>query len=472
MKHIIPYFTGIDEKSGTLAGNAAAARTALNISTDHGRLASSAGYRAFVDAPAPGQVTRLYVHSDEVQEYLVVGTKTCVLAFRGGAWSPIYENASSGDWGFLSYKKEDDDVLLFGNGSDPVQIWDGAALSSMALPGCPAACKFFALHGERVWMCGDGANPDRVYYSRLLDPEDWSGDIEIPERGGGFVEIPTFDGGIITSLYSVGGDLCLLKTTTALLLYGTSPQNYQITEMSGKLGTIAGRTAVVSGQSSYFVAAHGIGVQSGSTLSLLDDRRLPRLFDPTYCEECDPCAEGLSPHFGACAMGALHRERVLFALPTGQNMQNNVLLEYDLTRDVYMMHDGLCVVDMALTGLMREKLLLLTGEGRILIWGEGRGAPAVWVTPWLDFGSHDEKSMLGFALYGSIRHAGRAGGVRVTVYSDRGKKERILEDADAEQRLYKRRFTLSGRRFRVRIEALPGTVFSFTGGLEIETRSL
>lgn len=78
---------------------------------------------------------------------------------------------------------------------------------------------------------------------------------------------------MITNLYSVGGDLCILKSTTALLLYGTSPENYQVTRMSGELGTIAGRTAAVYGQTGYFVTAHGIGVQSGTTIVLLDDRQ-------------------------------------------------------------------------------------------------------------------------------------------------------------------------------------------------------
>ena len=35
-----------------------------------------------------------------------------------------------------------------------------------------------------------------------------------------------------------GGDLCILKSTTAMLLYGTSPDIYQVTRMSGEMGTI------------------------------------------------------------------------------------------------------------------------------------------------------------------------------------------------------------------------------------------
>ncbi len=42
-RYVIPYFEGEDERLGELAGNAAAARVARNVTTDHGRLASAAG---------------------------------------------------------------------------------------------------------------------------------------------------------------------------------------------------------------------------------------------------------------------------------------------------------------------------------------------------------------------------------------------------------------------------------------------
>ena len=84
---------------------------------------------------------------------------------------------------------------------------------------------------------------------------------------------------------------------------------------------VAGRTAAVYGQTGYFVTAHGIGVQSGTSIVLLDDRKLPRLFDAAYCEE-ENCQEGLSPHFGACARGICFRERLFFALPLAQEEQN------------------------------------------------------------------------------------------------------------------------------------------------------
>ena len=220
------------------------------------------------------------------------------------------------------------------------------------------------------------------------------------------------------------------------------------------------------------MTAHGIGVQSGTTISLLDDRKLPRLFDGDYCEEPD-CGEGLSPHFGACAAGICFRERLWFALPLGQERKNSVVLEYDLARETYMLHDFGGAVDFARAGQMREKLLVLGADGVVRALGGGAPAPGQWRTPWLDFGSSEEKVARGIALYGRIESEGDAACVAVTVESDRGKKVRRLCTRDAvgaeKNRYFRRGFRLGGRRFRIDICAEAGTRFCFTGGMELLT---
>ena len=60
-RYVIPYFEGVNESAGELAGNAAAARLARNVTTDDGRLASAAGASPYIEAPAPGGAQSLYV---------------------------------------------------------------------------------------------------------------------------------------------------------------------------------------------------------------------------------------------------------------------------------------------------------------------------------------------------------------------------------------------------------------------------
>ncbi len=473
MIQTIPYFSGVDERSGVLAGDPSAALVARNVVTDYGRLASAQSMARVTLENPPGIPTALYVFSDrvgsETREYIIVGTTNAVYAWKQDRWQRLFSGASGGDWGFLTYQDGDDTLLLFGNGLDNVQMWNGETPLSVDLPGAPGKGRFFALHYERVWMCGDFETPDRLYYSRAMDVTDWSADLELPERGGGLVELPTFDGGRVTGLYRVGNDLCILKSTTALLLYGTSPDNYQVVEMSGSLGTIAGRSAAVAGLCGYFLTTHGIGVQTGTTLALLDDRKLPRLFEPNYSDD----HEGLAAAFGSCARGIYHNERLFFVLPTGMEEKNNLLLEYDLARQTYMQHTPGCIVAMARAGEMREKLYLLNDEGAVLEWNAGPypDRKAYWCTPWLDFGTTQFKTIEGFSLYGRIFSADKTPYVRVTVQSDKERRIRILRPRRGGDELHRYRFRVHGRRFQIAIEALEGTGFCFTGGLELEVET-
>jgi len=471
-KYRIPYLEGMDETLGVVAGNAAAARIARNVSTDHGRLCSAAGLGTYISTAVPnnlGNVESVYVFcemdEDDRTEYVIVGTSTKVLVWKNSQWKTLF-TGTAGGWGFLSYKTEDDTVLIFGNGVDNVQVWDGESNASTALTGAPAKGKYFALHYERVWMCGDSENPDRLYYSRMLNPNNWTGDATTPEIGGGFVDLPTFDGGVITNLYSVGGDLCILKSTTALLLYGTSPENYQVTEMNGGLGTIAGRTAAVFGQTGYFLTAQGIGVQSGTSIALLDDRKLPRLFDASFAEDT---GEGLSASFGGCACGICFGQRLWFSLPQGTATANTAVLEYDLMRETYVLHDDRKVLCFAKSGQMKEKLLALCDDRKVRVYGEGTSSGAQWTTPYFDFGTNDEKTLCAIELYGEMHREGGLPCVLVTVTSDRGTKTRRLTARNGEETLFKRKFRLGGRRFKVDISAETGTSFCFTGGIGLET---
>lgn len=484
MKHSVAYFTGMDERGGELAGDASAALLALNTSTDHGVLASAHGCTA-VTAPLPpenGIPTRLYLFSDRVggqtTEHIIAGTASGVYAYNAasGTWQALFTGAQGGDWGFLTYQHNEETLLLFGNGADAVRLWDGASAQSTVLEGAPAKGRFFALHYERVWMCGDPTQPDRVYYSRAMDLTNWTADVELPDRGGGFVELPTFDGGEVTNLYKVGSDLCVLKSTTALLLYGASPASYQVMEMTGGVGTQAGRTAAVAGLSGYFLTPQGIGVQSGTALSLWDDRKLPRLFEPAYTADGSEPPGHLHADYAQCACGAACGERLFFALPAGDcgtPPSNNYLLDCDLTRQTYTLHTGLSVVSMAKAGATRGKLYLLLRDGRVVCWGADAAqgnAPAVWVTPWLDFGTNRRKTLTGFALYGKMTSVEGVRGacVRVTAECENGHKSRLLTPRRGGDELHAYHFRLPGRRFRFRIEALRQTMFCFSGGLEVE----
>lgn len=69
--------------------------------------------------------------------YIIVGTKQGVYAYKDNQWRCLFSGASGGDWGFLTYQDDDDTLLIFGNGLDPVQLWNGETPLDSALPARP-----------------------------------------------------------------------------------------------------------------------------------------------------------------------------------------------------------------------------------------------------------------------------------------------------------------------------------------------
>lgn len=44
---------------------------------------------------------------------------------RTTSGAACFPGRPAGDWGFLTYQDDDDTLLIFGNGLDPVQLWNG-----------------------------------------------------------------------------------------------------------------------------------------------------------------------------------------------------------------------------------------------------------------------------------------------------------------------------------------------------------
>ena len=98
-----------------------------------------------------------------------------------------------------------EDVLIMANDhvSDVPKSWDGSTAQNLA--GSPPNFAFAVAHQNRAWASGVEANSSRLYYSALLDPEDWIG------AGSGSIDIDPRDGDRITGLASHRNELWIFK---------------------------------------------------------------------------------------------------------------------------------------------------------------------------------------------------------------------------------------------------------------------
>ena len=489
----IPYVVGVNESSGDVNVNAYYSPYAQNVHTTYGVLESARGYREFIPKPLPDRPTRIYLFNDvntiegTRTRHIVVTTERKVLVWDEKAedWKELYGTALNGEWGFITYQKNDDVILIMGNGADNVKMWDGVSDKLTDLEGIPCKGRFFALHYERLWTGGDPAFPNSVFYSRQFNPNDWTGDIESPAAGGGQVDLPSFEsGGFVTGIYTTANEVVIMKESTAIRIFGTSPSSYTAYEVSGGIGTKAERAIVQLGGANYFPTRHGLGVQSGSSATLLGDRSMPRLFDGMYYKGQD-IRVNLAYQTKAC--GTRYDEKLWFALPIGESSENNAVIEYDPNRESMMLHRGLNVIDFALCDQEDNYVVFVgqnpRGEYKVYAYGDSVGydgvpQTSVWESPWQDFGDKGRKKIVReVRLFGDILKVDEndetSGSVVVTVETDRGRFSRELSAFPFRESPQRFRFglRLAGERFRVVVQSGENGRFRFSGGVELEVEA-
>lgn len=489
----IPYVAGINEAGGDVNINSTFAPYAQNIHTTYGILESARGYREFIAAPLPDKPTRIYLFTDldtatgERTRHIMVTTQDKVLVWdeATAAWKTLFSGAQSGDWGFVTYQTADDVIVILGNAADNVKYWDGKADTLTDLPGVPCKGRFFTVHYERVWMGGDPALPNSVFYSRQFDPTDWTGDVDNPAAGGGEVQFPSFEsGGFITGITTTNNEVVIMKESTVIRVYGTSPSSYTAYEIVGGIGTRAERALVDYGGVKYFLTRHGLGAQSGSAVSLLGDRSMPRLFDGMYYEGAH---ERLNLAYQQTACGTRYDEKLWFAVPLGDSEENNAVIEYDPNRETMMLHRGLSVTDYALCNQEDNYVLFVgknaAGEYKVYAYGDadgydGQAQECLWTSPWQDFGDKGRRKIVRqVRLFGTMETVNTdlpaGGSVPVRVETDRGSFERILAASPSATDAKSWRFglRLAGERFRIIIRSGENTRFRFTGGVEMEVEA-
>ena len=182
-KYEIPLFLGFNQakKSNSLLSGDTI--NAQNMVIDDGNLQVSPGYTKYVNASLPAGIKTLmsffrnnsgYAMFTSVTKFLIAATDDNIYQYVNNAWVVIKTDIQSGRYEFLNYQTGTDDLIICGNGVDDPLKWDGNLAFFIALTGNPPRFRSCCLNYERIWATGESANPDRVYYSNTLDPEDWS----------------------------------------------------------------------------------------------------------------------------------------------------------------------------------------------------------------------------------------------------------------------------------------------------------
>lgn len=155
----------------------------------------------------------------------------------------------------VHYPSTFNDLLII-PGSPPVS-WDQTTYQNLA--GTPPSFGFSTQHNGRQWAAGVSANPSRLYYSVLGNPEDWVG------SGSGSIDIDPGDGDAIVALLSWKRELWVFKGPNRLSIHRITGS---VTADFARVPFVYGISA--AGQGSIFPTGNDFGFWSprGSCHSL------------------------------------------------------------------------------------------------------------------------------------------------------------------------------------------------------------
>jgi len=267
---------------------------------------------------------------------------------------------------YVCYQSQSDNVTIYANETDNIWVSQYSAglrllkkdgLSSVA-GGANVAPKgsCIELYKERLWICG-GELKNEVWFSAPYDADDYTMPIIEGEanKHGGFIDIPSWDGGKIVGIKGLFDDIVVFKTNNIFRIYGSDPSNFTVAQIADNIqGEIGNRTIKSHSTSIIFTAADGIYTFDGVTINLIS-QRVQDVF------------KNLPKDAIKNAIAILYRNKYILAIAGVGSTTNNVIVEYDLINDNFMIKKGFTVVDFIISD---GKLLFLTENENVFSYAD------------------------------------------------------------------------------------------------------
>lgn len=239
----------------------------LNVNFDQfPAIQSRKGYVALNATQIDGNPIKTLIsyNKNNGSKYLLATSGTSIYQWNGTQWVAI-KTGLTGNGLVFGYQVFNDNLYMC-NGVDGLLKYDGTTVSTVA--GAPQG-KYLTLFKNHMFMAGDPANPNLVYFSDLATAESWPALDVIAEN--------TNDGDVITGLKVFKDMLVIFKERGKFILKGSGPSYYVNVGPIGK-GTVSQNSAVVipdyesgHGDLLVFLARDGVYAFDGVHDRLLSD---------------------------------------------------------------------------------------------------------------------------------------------------------------------------------------------------------
>lgn len=214
------------------------------------------------------------------------------------------------------------DISIFVGGALATDVpikWTGTG-DAAALGGTPPVGEFCVNANNRLFIGGTAANPSRVYWCTLGNPEDWSG------TGSGSSDVSTNDGDHVVTAKLLGTNHLVVFKQNSIheMVINTSP--FPVFPIFRGVGAVSKRGVVDVDGILYFITPEPrMKATDGSSVQVF-----PESFDPVW--------DGLNKGRLKYLEGVYdrHRRWVMWFVSDGTSTENNLCIIWDLYRKCWL----------------------------------------------------------------------------------------------------------------------------------------
>lgn len=161
----------------------------------------------------------------------------------------------------------------------PPRAWSGSG-STIALGGSPPTDGVaIEIYRSRVFI----ASKNRIYYSKIDDPNDWTSE---GENGAGSFTVAQDDGDEIVRLVAFNTVLFIFKTRSIYVLTGSKPSNFTVRNFAGGVGAIAPQSVVKAEAFILFLSRIGVHAIGDDTFAILSKQVEPTIHGIANKDQC------------------------------------------------------------------------------------------------------------------------------------------------------------------------------------------
>lgn len=254
------------------------------------------------------------------------------------------------------------------------QLSSATAVASLIRP----QSKYIENHLNRIWAL-DGNTLSFSALDTSVNEEhfnDWD-----TANNAGTIIIPSGKGDTGTGLYSFAGTLFIFQRHAIWGIYGNSPANFELRNISNETGMIDKRSLVEYDRFLLFLSDNGVQIFDGSNLRNLSDGKVNGLID-SWASKVTPVAT------------LWENKYVISYTPSGESYNSEALF-YDLTRDKWGHLENVYASAWSVWGGGTDSGQVYFGssnQGTLYHWGTGGNDDGYEITtrystPSLNFGS-------------------------------------------------------------------------------------